>query len=63
MLKMETGKSSKMLVLMYQTTRRHILQDGSLYTHRSDNFRQLKEPKLWPYIFLAPPSLRSNSSE
>jgi hypothetical protein len=45
MLKMDTGNSSKTLVLMYQTTRRHISQDGSLYTHHSDNFRQLKEPK------------------
>lgn len=45
MLKMETGNSSKTPVLMYQTTRRHISKDGSLYTHRGDNFRQVKEPK------------------
>lgn len=48
---------------MYQITRRHISQDGSLYTHRSDNFRQLKEPKFWLYIFIAHLSLQGHSIE
>lgn len=60
MLKMETENSSKR---WYLCTKLHISQDGSLYTHRSDNFRKLNEAKFWPYTFLASPSLQGHSTE